>query len=123
MIHEAISFFNKFGLNPDGKDKSLPIMYWKQKLHKEVIGARFIIVSKKCSTKLISKVLSNAFKSSIKCKVSTVNHISIFHFIFPDRKKKKRKETSEPILEKNEKINCKANAKAIFEIWHFHTLY
>ena len=36
------SFFNKFGLNPNGKDKSLPTMYWKQKMHKEVIGARFL---------------------------------------------------------------------------------
>ena len=28
MIHETISFSYKFGLNPDGEDKSLSIMYW-----------------------------------------------------------------------------------------------
>ena len=50
MIHETISFSNKFGSNPDGKDKSLPIMYWTPKIHKEAIGASFIATSKKCNT-------------------------------------------------------------------------
>ena len=46
MSHETISFYNKIGLNPDGGDKSLPIMYWTPKMHKEAIGARFIVASK-----------------------------------------------------------------------------
>ena len=47
MIHETISFSNKFGLNPEGKDKSLSIMYWTSKIHKEAIGASYIAASKK----------------------------------------------------------------------------
>ena len=33
IIHENISISNKFGSNPDGKDKSLPIMYWTPKMN------------------------------------------------------------------------------------------
>ena len=50
MIHETISFSNKLALNADENDKSLPIMYWTPKMHKEGIGASFIVASKKCST-------------------------------------------------------------------------
>ena len=28
MFHETVFFSHKFGLNPDGEDESLPIMYW-----------------------------------------------------------------------------------------------
>ena len=55
MIHETISFFNKFGLNPDGKDKSLAAMYWKHKMHKEFICAHFIVVSKSVAENLFQK--------------------------------------------------------------------
>ena len=80
MIHETICFFNKFGLNPDGKDKSLPTMYWKQKMHKEVIGTRFIVVSKSEAENLFQKYFLTLLNlSSIKYKFSTINHISIFH--------------------------------------------
>ena len=43
MIHEIISFSKKFGLNPDKKDKSLPIMSWTPKMCKEpiVVSSRF----------------------------------------------------------------------------------
>ena len=59
-IHETISFFNKFGLNPDEKDKSLPTMYWKQKMQK-VIGARFIVVSKSATQNLFPKYFLTLF--------------------------------------------------------------
>ena len=36
------------------KEKTLPIMYWIPKMHKNPTGARFIIASKKYSTKQIS---------------------------------------------------------------------
>ena len=42
IIHESIiPFSNKFSLNP-GKKKSLPIMYWTPKIHKQPIDASFI---------------------------------------------------------------------------------
>ena len=37
-------------------------MYWISKMHKNTIGASFIVVSKICSTKQISKSVSNVFK-------------------------------------------------------------
>ena len=37
-------------------------MYWIPKLHKSRVGSRFIIVSKNCSTKPLSKAASNVFK-------------------------------------------------------------
>ena len=43
------------------KDKSFPIMYWIPKLHKNPVGFWFIIASKNCSTKPLSKVDSNVF--------------------------------------------------------------
>ena len=43
-------------------DNILPVMYWTPKMHKTPIGKRFIIDSKKCSTKKISKVVSSIFK-------------------------------------------------------------
>ena len=33
------------------KEKALPLMYWIPKMHKNPIGARFIVASKSCSTK------------------------------------------------------------------------
>ena len=40
-------------------------MYWAPKMHKVAIGAGFIVASKKCSTKLISKGVSKAFKTIV----------------------------------------------------------
>ena len=44
------------------KEKTLPNMYWISKMHKNTTGASFIVVSKICSTKQISKSVSNVFK-------------------------------------------------------------
>ena len=44
-----MKLFPFLGLNPDGKDKSLPIMYWTSKMYKEATGAHFNVVSKKSS--------------------------------------------------------------------------
>ena len=54
MIHETICFFNKFGLNPDGKDKSLPTMYWKQKMQKKLL-AHVLLLSQKVKQKTYFK--------------------------------------------------------------------
>ena len=104
-----MKLFPFLGLNPDGKDKPLPIMYWTPKMHKEAIGARFIVVSKKCSKKLISKVVSKAFQL-IFHQIQSFYDKSYFYFSF---KQFWAIENSKPFLEKFENINCKANAKAI----------
>ena len=44
------------------KEKALPIMYWIPKAHKNTTVVGFIIASKICSTKQISKSVSNVFK-------------------------------------------------------------
>ena len=51
-------------------DNILPVMYWTPKMHKTPIGKRFIIASKKCSTK--KKAVSSIFKL-------IYNQILIFH--------------------------------------------
>ena len=62
ITDENNCFSNKFGLNVDEKDKSLPTMYCTPKMHEEPVGASFIAASKKCRTKLISQAVSKAFK-------------------------------------------------------------
>ena len=118
IIDDNISFSNTFGLSPSENDKSLPIMYWTPKMHKNPTGARFIIASKKCSTKLLSKAVSKAFKL-------------IFHQIehFYDKSHFYKSfnqfwviENSKPVLDKIKKINSKQNAKVIYT-FNFSTLY
>ena len=84
-------------------------MYWTPKMHKDTIRARFIVDSKKCSTNVISKAFCKAFKiifnqiQNFYDKSYFILHLNNFGFI----------EDSKPVLEKTEKINSKANAKAI----------
>ena len=97
-----MKLFPSFGLNPNGKDKSLPIKYWTPKMHKEAIAARFIVVSKKCSKKLNSKVVSKVFQL-ISHQIESFYNKSYFYFLF---KQFWAIGNSEPILEKFENINC-----------------
>ena len=57
-----------------GKEKTLPIIYWIPKMHKNPTGARFIIACEICSTKQFSKFLSN-FKKF--CVLQTSDAINI----------------------------------------------
>ena len=84
----------------------------KKKMHKEVIGTRFIVVSKSAAEKTFQKYFLTLLNLSfIKYKVSTINHIFIFHlnnfelYKIPSR-----------FLKKLKRLIVKANAKAIFEI-------
>ena len=61
-----------FDLNITVKQNSLPSMYWIPKMHKNPIGARFIVASKNCSTKTLSKVVSKVFKMLF-------SHVERFH--------------------------------------------
>ena len=115
MIHETISFL---GLNPAGNNKSLPIMYCKRKMHKEAIGARFIVISKNCSKKLISKVVSKAFQL-IFHQIQNFYNKLYFNFSFQQFW---AIENSKPVLENFEIINCKTNAKAVLR-FDFPTVY
>ena len=118
IIYENICFSKSFGLNPDEKCNSLPIMYWTPKMHKNPVGARFIIASKKCSTKDLSKSVSKAFKlifqqtQNFYDKSRFYSSFNQFWVI----------ENSKPVLEKIQKINDKSNAK-IISTFGFSTLY
>ena len=57
-----------------GKEKTLPIIYWIPKMHKNPTGAHFIIACEICSTKQFSKFLSN-FKKF--CVLQTSDAINI----------------------------------------------
>ena len=118
IIFENFCFSKKFGLSPDEKDKSLPIMYWTPKMHKSPIGARFIVASKKCSTKLLSKSVSKAFKLIFN-QVQSFYDKSHFYSSF---KQFWVIENSKPVLDKIQKINLKSNAKNM-STFDFSTLY
>ena len=62
IVEENVMYSERLGLEVDDREKDLPIMYWIPKMHKDPPGARFIIASKQCSTKKISKSVSSAFK-------------------------------------------------------------
>ena len=62
------------------KEKTLPITYLIPKMHNNPTGARFIIVSKICSTKQISKSVSNVPNVyTPKMKTFKVNKNLNFH--------------------------------------------
>ena len=52
----------KFGITVEGdKMSTLPDIYWIPKLHKNPVKFRFIIASKHCTTKTLSKNISSMF--------------------------------------------------------------
>ena len=51
----------EFNIDVDDGMKTLPDIYWIPKLHKNPAKFRFIIASKRCTTKTLSKNLSSIF--------------------------------------------------------------
>ena len=45
----------KFGFEVDEEMSTLPDIYWIPKLHKNPVKFRFIIASKRCTTKTLTK--------------------------------------------------------------------
>ena len=118
IIDDNITYSEKLGFKINDKEKQLPIMYWIPKIHKNPTGARFIIASKLCSTKQLSKSVSAVFKL-------IYNQIENFH------KKAKYLENynkfwvlqnSNPIIDILNYISNKKNAKSI-STYDFSTLY
>ena len=62
IIQDNLEYNTRLKLSNVSKDKSLPIVYWIPKLHKNPVGSRFIIASKNRSTKVLSKAVTNVFK-------------------------------------------------------------
>ena len=87
-------------------------------MHKTPIGARYIIASKACSTKKISKSVSNAFKVILK-QMENFHHKSTF---YTNYKKYWVVQNSMQIIADLDKINKRKKAKSI-STYDFATLY
>ena len=87
-------------------------------MHKKPIGCRFIIASKNCSTKPLTKVISFVFKMIFNTIISFHNK-SLF---YSRLNKFWVVQNSFPVTEKLDKINNKNNAKSI-STFDFSTLY
>ena len=118
IIENNIKYCKKFGLNVTEGQKDLPIMYWLPKMHKTPIGARYIVASKECSTKPLTKVISNVFKM-------IYSHVENFHkksFFYSNFKKFWVVQNSFPIIDKLNSVNKNRKAKQI-STFDFSTLY
>ena len=62
IISENCEYTSKLGYSVSDEDRILPVMYWIPKMHKTPIGHRFIVASKLCCTKKVSKAVSSALK-------------------------------------------------------------
>ena len=62
IIQDNFRYNTRLKLSNGSTDKSLPIMHWFTKLYKNLVCSLFIIAPKNCSTKPLSKTVSNAFK-------------------------------------------------------------
>jgi hypothetical protein len=109
-----MEYAERLGFNVSEQEKDLPSMYWIPKMHKNPVKHRFIVASKVCSTKPISKAVSNAFKLIHKqtknCKYDA--NYNKFWVV----------QNSEPVLDALNKVNAKGNAKCI-STFDFSTLY
>ena len=98
--------------------RTLPDIYWLPKLHKTPIKARFIIASRKCSLKKLSKDVTSIFKLAYdqveryNQKASIFSGIKSFWVI----------QNSLPVLNTLDKINLKNKAKTLSS-FDFSTLY
>ena len=118
IINDDILLCERYGLKLEESQKTLPIMYWTPKMHYTPSRARFIVSSAKCSTKPISKVVSNAFKL-------IYNQIENFHKkskFYKNYNKFWPINNSKPLIEKLEVINTRKKAKEI-STYDFSTLY
>ena len=118
LVNANMEYAKSLRLEVSEKEKDLPIMYWTPKKHKKPTGKRFIIASKVCSTKKISKAVSLVFKliynqvENYHVKAKFLSNYNKFWVI----------QNSDPILESITRINKKNNAKSI-STFDFSTLY
>ena len=118
IVEENVMYSEHLGLEVEDREKDLPSMYWIPKMHKDPPGARFIIASKQCSTKKISKSVSSAFKLMY-------NQIENFHSkakFLSNYNKFWVLQNPDPVLTSIKRINRKKSAKSI-ATYDFSTLY
>ena len=118
LVNDDVMLCERYGLKIEEGQKTLPIMYWTPKMHYTPSRARFIVSSAKCSTKPISRLVSNAFKLIF-------NQIENFHVSSKFYKNYNRFwviNNSKPLIERLDVINTRKKAKEI-STYDFSTLY
>ena len=119
IIFDNIEYSKRLKLQPnEERDSVLPVMYWTPKMHKNPSGCRFIIASKNCSTKPLSKAVSSAFKLIF-------NQVERFHTkakFFSNYNKFWVLQNADPVISILDNINRKKRAKSI-ATYDFSTLY
>ena len=118
IINNNMELCERYDLTLQEHQKTLPIMYWTPKMHYTPSRARFIVSSSKCSTKPLSRVVSNTFKLIF-------NQIQNFHNKSKFYKNYNRFwviNNSKPLIDKLNNINTKKKAKEI-STFDFSTLY
>ena len=118
IISDNIQYSEHLKLKTSDKDHDLPVMYWTPKMHKNPSGCRFIIASKHCSTKPLSKAVSCAFKlifNQVECFHTNAKFLSNYNKFWV-------LQNADPIITTLRNINRKKNAKSI-STFDFSTLY
>ena len=109
---------NNFSMEIDKDNVCLPVAYWLPKMHKNPIGYRFIIASKTCTNKELSKYVTSVFKL-FHMALESYWDISKFHsgvnsfWII---------QNNEPVVDAINRTNKKSSAKSI-STFDFSTLY
>ena len=107
-----------FKIDVTTEQSCLPVAYWLPKMHKNPIGKRFIIASKKCAVKQLSKHVTSAFKlfynliNTYHEKTKFYTGINTFWVI----------QNNVSVLKHIEKINKRSSARSI-STFDFSTLY
>ena len=119
VIYDNIEYSERLGFEiEEEREKSLPIIYWLPKFHKNPIATRCIVASKSCSTKQIAQSVSHCFKVIL-------NQIENFHHknqFYTQYKKFWVVKNSMQIISDMDNINKRKKAKSI-STFDFATLY
>ena len=108
----------QFNITVEKDMKTLPDIYWLPKLHKNPVGFRFIIASKQCTIKRLSKHISAAFSlfqkqiSAYHAKTHFYSGIKTYWIV----------QNRDPILEAVNKSTTRRSAKCLSS-FDFSTLY
>ena len=109
---------SQFSLTVKNNMKTLPTPYWLPKMHKTPIGSRFIIASKSCTVKELSKKVTAAFKlvyKAVECyhnKSRYYSGVNSFWVI----------QNNSSVIENINKLT-KRNAARSVNTYDFSTLY
>ena len=118
IIMQHCNYQKNINIDVDEEMKHLPTMYWTPKMHKEIIGARFIIASKLSSLKPLAQDLTKIFQcvfAHVRAYYRKARFYSgLNHFWVIDN--------NTNLISAMDRINKKGNAKSI-ATYDFSTLY